>query len=90
MAIVFKKQIKKQKNLILVFLALVLITISIVWWSQHIEEKLFVEPIMHFRKIKIDFKIFENSFFKELQPIEKIPDFEGEMGRKNPFIPKPE
>ncbi|GAI21146.1 unnamed protein product [marine sediment metagenome] len=44
---------------------------------------------MHFRKIKIDFKIFENSFFKELQPIEKIPEFEGEMGRENPFIPKP-
>lgn len=43
--------------------------------------------IKHFKKIEIDFELLENPLLNQLQPIEKIPPFEGEVGRENPFIP---
>ena len=88
MAITFQKQIKKQKNLVYILLGLVLITIFIVWRGQDLIEELPPEgSITRFREIKVDFGIFENPFFKELQAIEKIPSFQGEIGRENPFTP---
>ena len=87
MAITFKKQIRRQRNLIFVFLVLVSITIFIVWRNQSLEEEPSTEFATGFREIKLDFEIFENSFFKELQPIERVPDFKGELGRENPFAP---
>lgn len=87
MAITFKKRIRKQRNLIFVFLVLVSIIILIVWRSQFFKEEPSTEFATGFKEIKLDFEIFENSFFKELQPIEKVPDFKGELGRENPFIP---
>lgn len=88
MAITFQKQIKKQRNLVYVLLFLVLIVVFIIWRGQDLMTEIPFEPaLVGFEKIEIDFGIFENPFFKELQPIEKIPVFEGEIGRKNPFSP---
>ena len=88
MAITFQRKIKKQRNLVFVLLILILITIFIVWRGQDLLKEIpFESPLTGFKKIKIDFGIFENLFFKELQPLEKIPVFEGELGRENPFSP---
>ena len=89
MAITFQKKIKKQRNLVYVLLGLILITILVIWKGQDlIAEIPFEEPVIGFEKIKIDFGIFNNAFFKELQPLDKIPAFEGEIGRENPFTPQ--
>lgn len=88
MAITFQRKIKKQRNLVFVLLILILITIFIVWRGQDfLKEIPFESPLTGFKEIKIDFGIFENLFFKELQPLEKIPVFKGELGRENPFSP---
>ena len=88
MAITFQKRIKKQKNLVYILLALVLITIFIIWRGQDLIKEIPVEEsITRFKEIKVDFGIFENPFFKELQAIEKIPSFQGDIGRENPFTP---
>lgn len=86
MAITFQKKIKEQKNLVFVLLGLVLIIIFIIWRGQDLLEEIPFEPsLTGFEKIEIDFGIFDNPFFKELQPMDKIPTFQGELGRENPF-----
>jgi len=88
MAITFQKKIKKQQNLVFILLILILITIFIVWRGQDLLEEIPFEPsLTGFKKIEIDFGIFESPSFKELQPLEKIPVFKGELGRENPFSP---
>ena len=88
MAITFQKKIKKQKNLVFVLLILILITIFVVWRGQDLLKEIpFESSLTGFEKIEIDFGVFENLFFKELQSLEKIPVFKGELGRENPFSP---
>ena len=88
MAITFQRKIKKQRNLVFVLLTLILITIFVVWRGQDLLKEIpFESPLTGFKKIEIDFGIFEDPFFKELQSLEKIPVFEGELGRENPFSP---
>ena len=88
MAITFQRKIKKQKNLVFVLLILVLIAVFIIWRGQDLLEEIpFESSLTGFKEIKIDFGIFEDPFFKELQPLEKIPVFEGALGRENPFSP---
>ncbi|XOB40284.1 MAG: hypothetical protein ACKKMR_03175 [Candidatus Nealsonbacteria bacterium] len=89
MAITFQEQLKKQKNLVFIFLSLVLVTVFIIWWGYYyVGEEPREELILkHFKKIEIDFELLENPLLDQLQPIEKIPPFEGEVGRENPFIP---
>ncbi|GAG05130.1 unnamed protein product [marine sediment metagenome] len=88
MAVTFQEQIKKQRNLIFVFVGLVLFTAVIVWWGQFRQG----EPperaiIKRFARIKINFEILNHPLLAEFQLVNKIPKFEGEKGRENPFIP---
>ena len=88
MAITFQKQLKKQRTLFIVFIGLVAITILIIFGGNIIRRQPSPEELLvRFKKIKIDYGIFENPLFKELNSIERIPSFEGERGRENPFIP---
>ncbi len=91
MAITFQEQIKRQKRLIFIFLGvLVAAGIFIGVWYFYMQQETSTEEVFiqqHFKKIKIDFEVLDNPLLKELQPIEKIPDFEGELGRENPFVP---
>ena len=88
MAITFQEQIKRQKNLIFVFIALVLITVVIIWQGYYAEKEVPEKIISRkFREIAINFEVLEHPLLNELQLIEKIPSFEGEPGRENPFVP---
>jgi len=35
---------------------------------------------------EIDFSVLESEILKEFEPFEKVPPFEGEVGRENPFL----
>jgi hypothetical protein len=100
MAIVFQKKEKVQRNLILVFIAVVLITAFVIWSGFFKKEKeVFLEEplLLPPKEIKINFKILKLSVLEELQPFPKIEPFketlpaEGEikekLGRENPFLP---
>lgn len=88
MAITFQEQIKKQRNLIFIFLIVVLITVFIIWRGYRVEEGLLeVSVFERFQRIEIDFEILRNPLLDQLQLIEKTLPFEGEIGRENPFIP---
>jgi len=92
MVITFLQREKIQKYLILVFLIIILI-IAVILWHVFFREAKFIELIepkkisIPPKKIEIDFELLKNPIFKELEPFEEIPPFEGEIGRENPFIP---
>ncbi len=100
MAIVFLQQKKFQKNLILIFLAALLIMAVVVW--QGFFKKETGQPLPEIlssgqEEVKIDFEILKSPFLKGLQPFPEIEPFqeatptEGKLpekvGRENPFIP---
>jgi len=87
MAVNFIEQKKRQKYLILVFLIIIVITGVVLWFGYFKKEKpVSLSPKTPFREIRIDFDILESPFLKEMQPFERIPFFEGEEGRENPFL----
>jgi len=88
MAIIFQKQIKKQRNFILIFVILVLVIVFVLWRGFKIEEspsEILISRML--QKIEINFEVFQNPLLRQMQLIDKIPAFEGVLGRKNPFIP---
>ncbi len=88
MAIVYLKQKRIQKTLILVFMAILLI-IAFVVWQGFLEEKeeAFLEKLILPREeVKIDFDFLKSPFLEELQPFSEIEPFEEEIGRENPFL----
>jgi hypothetical protein len=82
---------KRQRNLMIVFFIVLIVTLSILYFGYFKKEKGFrVSPEIPLpeKKIEIDFSIFENPILKELQPLEKIgPPIPEEIGRENPFSP---
>jgi hypothetical protein len=89
MVTVYQK-IKRQQILIIVFLVVVLITVSI--WYLGGKKTQFVPPVQPvetpFKKVEINFQVLENPLLKELEFYEKIgPIKPEEVGRENPFLP---
>ena len=89
MAIIFQEQIKKQRNLIFVFLVLVLITTLILWKGYYYIQQEPGEGLIskHFKKVNVNLEILKHPLLQELKFMTEIPAFEGEIGRENPFIP---
>jgi len=90
MAIQFIQKKKKQKYLILIFGAVLLITVVVLWYGFFRGEK--IKPVVLVvavasKEIKINFEFLESSVLKELQSFEEISFFDKEAGRKNPFLP---
>ena len=67
---------------------LILIITFVLWWGFRTEEDVSgILILQRLKKFEINFDIFQNPLLKQLQLIDKIPAFEGELGRDNPFIP---
>ena len=90
MANEFRKQKKKQKYL-LGLAGLVVLTIAgVIYFGFFRERKdvvVGVTPVSSVEEIKVDFSVLENPFLEKMKPFEKIPEYEGEIGRENPFLP---
>jgi hypothetical protein len=89
MAIVYIKQKKIQKTLILVFTAILLIIAFVVWrgFSEEKEEAFLEKLIVPREEVKIDFDFLKRPFLEELQPFSEIEPLGEEVGRENPFVP---
>ena len=91
MVVIFAEERKKQKKLIYIFIAVMLITLVVLWLGvlrkpQRQDTGVFSTAV-EFRKAEIDFKVLEKPILKELQPFKNIEPFGGETGRENPFVP---
>jgi hypothetical protein len=93
MAITFIEKERKLRYLFLVLVIVVLITTFVLWQGFFVKEKLpFLPPLpppseVPFKKIVINLEILKHPILEELQFFEKIPPFEGKVGRENPFVP---
>jgi len=81
MAIIFLREKRTQKSLIVIFILIVLATAFIVWQGFSKEEKAevyVVEKEFKFipRKIEIDFSVLENPVLEGLQPFFEIEPLE--------------
>ncbi len=89
MAIVFSEKQKQQQYLILVFVVVAIITALVFYFGvfkkPEQESIIILAPA---KKAEIDFNVFKNPVLSKLQPFEEVPEFEGEIGRENPFILK--
>ena len=89
MAVNFREQKKKQKYL-LGLVGLILLTVAgVLYFGFFREESEVVEiiPVSLVKEIKVDYSVLENPFFEKVKSFEKIPDYEGDVGRENPFLP---
>jgi len=97
MAIVFLQQKKFQKSLIFIVVAILVITLVVIWRGFFYKEtppkgeKIILTPE---KKIEINFEVLDNPLLDKLQPFPKIQPFQeisptegGKVGRENPFIP---
>ena len=90
MAIVFTKERKKQRYLILVLVLLIFAILSAVWWGWIRKEEGISPgalPAYAPPKVEINWGVLKDPQLKELQVFEEISPFEGEAGRENPFVP---
>ena len=99
MAIVFTKQNKKQKTLIFILVASLVLTAVILWYGAYGNKKsaseIYIEENTEAaqEEIKIDFSVLENPLlkefqsFSEIQPLEGSTSTPGSAGRGNPFLP---
>ena len=96
MAIVYVQRKKVQRNLLLVFLAVLLFIGFVVWqgfsskgFSPRQEETIKTPR----EEVKINFEVLKNPLLQALQPFSDIQPFKEstttneKMGRENPFLP---
>ncbi len=88
MAIVFSEKQKNQQYLILIFIFVSIVTGLVFYFGvfKKPEEKSII-VLAPPKKVEIDFQVFENSLLSKLEQFEEIVEFEGEIGRDNPFNP---
>jgi len=89
MAVDFIEKKRKQKYLTYVVFGIAIITGLILWFGYFKEpgEEAGSEPVsISTRDVKIDYQVLENPFLKSLTPFEKTPEYEGDLGRIDPFL----
>lgn len=91
MAITFTERRKKFGYLVPVLIIIILLTVLVFLRGFFAKEKLPILPAIEvkepIKKIEINYTLLENPFLEELQLLEPIPFFDGEIGRENPFVP---
>lgn len=90
MEVNFEKKDNRQQIMIFVFVAVILVTLFVLWDNYgrkiKIPDNTSEQTTYIPKKIEIDFDFLKNPVLKELQPYEEIQPLEDEAGRENPFI----
>lgn len=88
MAITFLEKRRFQRNLLIIFSTVVLITFIVYWRGFLVrgtpKPAIILPPV---RKIEINYEALKNPLLDTLQVMEEPKPFEGQMGRENPFLP---
>jgi hypothetical protein len=101
MAIVFTKQKRSQRVLIIFSVLMILVSAIVLWWAFLREEAPYVPSEIALppaKSIEINFEALEKAKefqpFTEIQPLQEVAPVEGEdgspgitIGRENPFLP---
>ena len=92
MAIIIKEKNKEKYRIAVLGLLLFLVFLVLLWWGflrrgseLPPPEETGAPPA--FIKKQIDWQLLEDPRLEELVPFKRIPAYEEEIGRENPFIP---
>lgn len=88
MAVDFVEKKKKQRYLVFVVIGILAVSAVILWFGyfRTPKEEVSQEPVFIVKKnIRINFGLLESPLMKALVLFEKTPDYEGDLGRENPF-----
>ena len=91
---------KEQRNLILVFIVLILIWAIIIWWGffkekipapdEILPDEVVIEEVVPHeevpKEIRINFEVLRDPILGRFEPFTKIEPFDQEIGRENPFV----
>jgi len=87
-----REQLEKNKTLV-VGIAVFAVIIGFVFWNFYLSPQKEVQEEQkkeltseQFEKININFDVLEGEHLKELEKIGTIPEYQGQIGRDNPFI----
>ncbi len=91
MAITFSQE-KRKNNFKVLILVIVLLTTFFVIWKIFFADKNTSHPenfseALSPQKIEIDIEALNNPVLKDMQSFAGSPDFDGKVGRENPFTP---
>lgn len=91
----FIDQRKRQRLLIIISVAVLLITGVIIWYGYFRQPAINpyesesngaqIVEANNLQNFAIDFSVFENDILKKLEPFLQPPAYEGKLGRDNPF-----
>ena len=90
MAVDFIEKKKKQKSLVFVIVGIGLVALVILWFGYFNKSETSDEAKEVFvakKNIRIRYEVLENPILDILDPFEGTPDYEGDLGRDNPFLP---
>ena len=90
MAVDFREKRKKQQYLVLVVLGVLIVSGAVLYFGyfRSPKEAVVSGPAFVPRKdIKINYEILESPILNLLDNFPETPEFEGELGKDNPFLP---
>ena len=86
------EQLEKNK-LLIIGVAIFGLIVGFVFWNFYLspqekiqEEQKEVLTSEQFEKINLNFNVLEGDYLKELEIIGSIPEYQGKIGKINPFI----
>ena len=94
---IFTNQQKKQKYMIWVFVAVLIVTLTVIYFGflkdtisiGRVNVPIFGQDAGNaaIGNINIDFNMLDKKEFKELTPFDDVVPFNGKVGREEPFKP---
>lgn len=90
MAVDFKEKRKKQKYLMAVATGVLIVMAVVLYFGYFRASKEEVVPGPAFvpeKRINIKYEVLEDPLLDQLENFPKTPDYEGEIGKENPFLP---
>ena len=81
---------ERKKQRYLLFILVIIILLVLLFTAYNFLTKSSVPTNLEAKKtpeIKVNFDFLKNQSLKDLSPFEKVPEFQEQVGRENPFIP---
>lgn len=98
MAFQYNLEAKKQKKMIIVLVLVVILTAAVIWFGffsgsskplmpSIINQSNPAAGVSFGKAVVIDFPLLDSQEVVNLKPFDEIPQYAGQVGRDNPFIP---
>ena len=88
-----KEQLKNNNNLLIVGTTVSVVVVGLIFWYFYLSPQKEIRETQekeltseYFEKVNINFSVLEGEYLKELEDMGTIPEYQGQIGKNNPFI----